>query len=97
MTGTSWCRSLGSVFVVFAVCLVLVGCGGSKVTSDNFMKIKPGMTEKEVTDILGSATENKDIDEAGAKKESIWKSGNSSINIKYDKDKKVVGMKGDFK
>ena len=52
-----------------AVCLaltglmvtVLAGCGGSKVSKDNFDKVQTGMTVAEVEGILGKGTE-----EAGA-------------------------------
>jgi hypothetical protein len=81
-------RSFVSITCALALCLFVVGCGSSKVTSENFQKIKAGMTEKEVTDVLGSPTETKD-------KNSTWKSGNSSIDITYQ-DGKVAGMKGKF-
>jgi hypothetical protein len=98
LKGSGPCKQFGMMFLCMAICLVLVGCGGGKVTSENFMKIQNGMTEKQVTDILGSPTESKDVDFGGAKvKESIWKSGNSSIEIRYDKDGKVAGQKGSFK
>ena len=42
---------------VIGLCLLVSGCGGSKVTADNAEKITTGMTEKEVSDILGSPTE----------------------------------------
>jgi hypothetical protein len=47
-----WHRLLVLPLVV-GLCLVLAGCGGGKITKENANKIKPGMSEKEVTDILG--------------------------------------------
>jgi hypothetical protein len=43
-----------------ALSLGLPGCGGGKITKANADKIKNGMTEKEVTDILGPPTESAD-------------------------------------
>jgi hypothetical protein len=64
------------------------GTGGeaSKVTKENFDKLKDGMTEKDAIAILGPATETKDA--AGGTKEYIWKSGNNMITLGM-KDGKV--------
>ncbi len=47
---------------VIGLCLVLSGCGGSKVTEANLDKITTGMTEKEISDILGSPTETSEVE-----------------------------------
>jgi hypothetical protein len=52
VTRLFWHR-LAVLPLVAGLCLVLAGCGGSKITKDNANKIKPGMSEEEVTDILG--------------------------------------------
>jgi len=56
-----YAKALLSVVAALAVCVVLSGCGG-KVTKDNYDKLKDGMTEKEVEDILGKPTETKEVD-----------------------------------
>ena len=62
------------------------GAENTKVTSENLGKIKEGMAQKEVTDLLGPATEVKDAQ--GGTKEHVWKSGNNSITVGM-KDGKV--------
>jgi hypothetical protein len=57
MTSCSRPYRRGAVILAAALCLVLAGCG-SKITKENADKIKPGMTEKEVSDILGAPTES---------------------------------------
>lgn len=72
-----------------SVCLIVLftGCGkddkkggDSKVTKDNFAKLKDTMTEKEVVDILGEPSKTKDI-QGG--KELNWESGSNSITIGF--------------
>jgi hypothetical protein len=54
--------SRASVVVVAVVFgLALPGCG-SKITKENADKIKVGMSEKEVTDLLGSPTESEEVE-----------------------------------
>ena len=79
-------RLAGAVFMVALLCFCLAGCG-SKVSKDNYQKIKSGMSEKEVSDILGSPTETKD---AGAGKTLIWKSGDDTISVTFMNDKVAV-------
>jgi hypothetical protein len=60
-----WQRSLGLALIA-GLCLTIIGCGGggfagSKITKANAEKIKEGMSEQEVTDILGPPDVTKDI------------------------------------
>jgi hypothetical protein len=73
--------------MVAVLCLCLTGCG-SKVTKENAEKIKSGMSQKEVTDILGSPKNTEDLP-AGMKK-STWESGDNKIVVSFDKDGKVM-------
>jgi SmpA / OmlA family len=50
------------ILVVVGLSLLVSGCGGSKVTEDNADKITIGMTEKEVSNILGSPTETSEVE-----------------------------------
>lgn len=97
MKGMTRYQQLGMLLLGVALC-VIVGCGGSKVTSENFMKIKNGMTKSEVEGILGSPTKTEDIDAptGGKVKESTWTSGSNSVQIRYDKNDKVEAQKGKF-
>jgi hypothetical protein len=63
-----------------------------KVTKENFAKVKFDMTEKDVTDILGTPTETKDT--KGGKK-LTWKSGNNKIDVDFA-DGKVMGIQDQF-
>jgi hypothetical protein len=92
MIATSKLHRFGLLVMVALLCLCVSACG-SKLTSENFMKIKPGMTEKEVTDILGDPKEKKDAE--GGTKEYIWESGKNKVEVKF-KDGKVVGQRGNF-
>jgi SmpA/OmlA family protein len=60
MSQRSWFRQLGLLTVLAALTLALTGCGGNKVTKENAEKIKDGMTEAEVTGILGSPAKTGD-------------------------------------
>jgi hypothetical protein len=59
MSQRIWATQFGLLAVATALCLTLSGCGGSgKISKANADKIKAGMTESEVTAILGAPTEN---------------------------------------
>ena len=73
------------------VCFLFLGCAGvgavgfyiyyqagKGVTLANYNKLRPGMTEKEVTDILGSPTRT---ESAGTGKNYIWQSGENTITV----------------
>jgi|SRR5262249_26865834 len=102
MTVLSRMQKVGSPLVVLALCLALSACkkdgkdgkegkenGGpsSKVTKENFAKVKDGMTEKQLTAILGPPTDSKDKDDGA--KELNWKNGNNTITITLDKKGKL--------
>ena len=99
MTGGLRGRCLQGL-VALVVCLALAGCGkddkgggNTKLTKANFEKVKDGMTEKEVVDLLGTPTETKNVDKD---KHLIWKGGNNSVNVVLDKDGKVTGRTSMF-
>ena len=98
-------RSLRTVAVLWAVagCLLVGGCGGSKVNKSNFDKISMGMSEADVEGVLGKGQE-----QAGAAinmpgmgnigiqgmptsaKTKTWTDGNRVITIVF-LDGKVAG------
>jgi hypothetical protein len=49
------------LILVIGLCLTISGCG-SKITKANADKINTGMSEKEVSDILGSPTETAEVE-----------------------------------
>jgi hypothetical protein len=66
--------------------LCLSACG-SKITKENFNKVKQGMSEKEVEGILGSPNQQTGF---GPAKTSIWKDDKAVIVV-FFKESKVVG------
>jgi len=95
MKGSSPCHKIGIMFLCIAFCLMLVGCGGSRITTDNVAKLKVGTTtEKEATEIFGTPTESKEQDATGGGKEKVvtWKSGDSHVKLTFDKEGKLRGQ-----
>lgn len=77
-------RSRKAVWAVMLLCCtLLLGCG-SKVTQENFEKIRSGMTESEVTAILGRPTESNSIGfgPVGGTT-SAWKDDGRTITIQF--------------
>lgn len=74
-------RREAAVFVV-ALALALGGC--SKVTPDNFARIDEGMTEQEVTSILGAPTESNSVNVLGVSGAmSRWMSRDAVIAVHF--------------
>jgi hypothetical protein len=72
--------------------VMIAGCGGSKVTKENYDKIKTGMTVAEVEAILGKGTESQGVagkvgDLAGSAKSITWKDGDKNITVSFLNDK----------
>jgi SmpA / OmlA family len=88
MKSLSRCQQLGSLLLGVALCVFLVGCGATKVNKANYDKVKQGMTEAQVIDILGAPTDTKPS--MGGGKLLIWKSGTNIVNVTFLKDK-VIG------
>ncbi len=62
---------------------LLMGCG-SKVTQENFDKIQTGMTEAEVTAILGNPTESSSVTFGPiGGTTSTWKASSGTITIQF--------------
>ncbi len=87
----------GALVVVLALCFLLTGCVKSKVTKDNYDKIKNDMTLAEVEAILGKGEAVGDgsnvaaqvgVDVTGGAAPSntvdyVWESGNKSITVTF--------------
>ena len=68
--------------LAFAAILLLAAC--SKVTQENFARIQDGMTEQEVTAILGSPTESSSGSILGISgTSSKWVAGDAVISIRF--------------
>ena len=74
-----------SVSIIVAMLALITGC--SKVTTENYNKIKLGMESSEVEKILGKATK---CDAILTAKQCVWTSGNKSIDIKFVSEKVVL-------
>lgn len=75
--------------LITATCCLLLAC--SKVTQENFNKIKPNMTMKEVISILGEPTNSDSVNIAGISGTSaIWKEKEAEIDIQFLNDKVTV-------
>lgn len=76
-------------FLLFSLCTLLFAC--SKVTQENFDKVKTDMTMKEVIMILGESTSSEAIMIAGISGTSaIWKNKQAEIDIQFLNDKVAV-------
>ncbi len=70
--------------------LCLAGCGGGKNFSpDDFKKIKKGMPEEQVKEILGSPKEDITASTGDARR-LFWIVGDKYYSISFDKEKKVI-------
>jgi hypothetical protein len=68
--------------LAFAALLLLAAC--SRVTQDNFNKVQDGMTEQEVSAILGSPTESSSGSLLGISgTSSTWTGGDAVITIQF--------------
>lgn len=76
--------------IIFLLIFSLVGC--SKITQENYDKIKVGMNYQQVVDILGQADK---CDAALGAKSCIWGDEKKNIKIKFIAEKVVLPtMKG---
>jgi hypothetical protein len=75
----------GRLAALLAAALLLAGC--SKVTAENYAKLKVGMTSQEVSAILGSPAR---CDETAGFKTCKWGDDKSSVTIRFAADKAVV-------
>jgi hypothetical protein len=82
-------KQFGKYFLTLLICLFLFAC--SKITQDNFEKIKTDMAMKEVIAILGEPTASQAINIAGISGTSaMWKDKNGEIDIQFLDDKVAV-------
>lgn len=70
--------------LLLAAALVVLAACGSKVTQENFDKIKAGMTQEEVTALLGEPTESSGFSLGNLSGTSaVWKDKNGAIHIQF--------------
>ena len=78
------CKALLLVFTLAA--MVLFGAGCSKLTKQNYDKLKVGMEFKEVMGILGNTPS---CDGAMGAKSCTWGDGQKNITVRFVADKVV--------
>ncbi len=79
-----------ALFLVAAL-LLPAGCAGSKITKENFDKIKLGMTQEEVQAILGPPTEASGIEiPVFSGTMSKWVRGDAVITVQFVNGKVVA-------
>jgi hypothetical protein len=82
-------KSIFKILFLMVICFLLFAC--SRITQENFEKIKPGMTSKEVMAILGEPTSSDSVNIAGVSgTASIWKDRHAEIDIQFLNDKVLV-------
>jgi hypothetical protein len=79
---------------------LLAGCSGggsSKITQENYDKVKDGMTKAEVTAILGEPTGSETVGEVQDTKlnASVWQGRGLKIVIGFDDDGKLLAKRLD--
>ena len=81
--------NMRSLATAIALALLLAAC--SKVTQENYAKIRDGMAEQEVTELLGPATESGGMSVLGVSGgSSKWVAKDAVISIQFVNGK-VVG------
>jgi hypothetical protein len=76
-------RSARALTLPIIMALLLSACG-SKISQENFNKIKDGMAEADVVNILGEPTESSSMGVAGLSgSSSTWKKDKTSITIQF--------------
>jgi DNA mismatch repair protein MutH len=79
-------------WVLILVASALVLACGTKISQENFDKIKTNMTLEEVKSILGEPTETSSVSVAGLSgTQSVWKHKDATITIQFVNN--MVGMK----
>ncbi|MBX3708558.1 MAG: outer membrane protein assembly factor BamE [Gammaproteobacteria bacterium] len=82
-------KNLLRLLLTTCLCLLILAC--SKLTQENFDKIKPEMTMQEVIAILGEPTSAESINIAGISGTSaVWKDNYAEIDIQFLNDKVTV-------
>jgi hypothetical protein len=68
--------------LVLTALLLLAAC--SKITQENFAKVQDGMSEPEVTALLGSPTSTSTVQVLGiAGTHSTWEAGGAVVSIRF--------------
>jgi hypothetical protein len=84
-------HGLPGLILILVLCACLAACG-SKLTQENFDKIKTNMTFEEVKALLGEPTETSSVGIGGLSgTQALWKDKDAAITIQFVNNK--VAMK----
>jgi hypothetical protein len=89
---SKWIRN---VVLAAGLCLCLSACGGKSFTDEDFKKVKSGMTEAEVVEILGKPDDSKEQDSPlGKTKGCSWKSNGKTYSVAFIDGKVFLAGQG---
>lgn len=71
--------------ITLTACFVLIGC--SKLTNENYSKIKIGMPFNQVTEIIGKPTS---CDDVVGVKSCRWSEGKISVSVNFVGDQVIL-------
>ena len=83
-------RQIAKGFLIFLIFCTILITGCSKVTLENYEKLKVGMSYEEVVGIIGAADE---CSEKMGTKSCTWGSGEKYIKVKFVADNAVYFSK----
>lgn len=79
-------KNFTKIVALIFLCISIIAC--TRLTQENFDKVKQNMTTKEVIAILGEPTRSDSINLMGLSGTlSTWKDANAEINIQFLNDK----------
>ncbi len=82
---------------ISVVCLVALSGCGSKVTAENYGKVKEGQTEAQVVEILGTPTSSEtQSGPLGSGSKKVWKDGDKTITVGLLNGKVIIAEKSGF-
>ena len=74
--------------LLLSTAALLIAACGSKISAENFERIKTGMTQQEVVALLGEPTETSAIGVGGLSGgTSAWRDGNTTLSVQFLNDK----------
>jgi len=86
---TTLFKNFRKYFLIVCIAFTLFAC--SRISQENFDKIKPGMTMQEVTAILGEPSTSEAINIGGISGNSAaWKDSKSEISIQFLNDRVTI-------
>jgi len=86
-------KQINEVLLSVVIAALVLGCGGStRITKENFEKLKTQMSKPEVVAILGDPTGQEIVAEANGKKKIglVWQERRTKIVLAFSADEKLI-------